>query len=1483
MFFYVSMSKMQKLTFFCTMWMFVWLPLANAVANDPSIKMATVGFYQGGTFIGNDTDGVPETFSYQDIEVKAHFVSSQPGVELSKLKPWLTVYDNQNNSENLDFYAPDGMRNIPTFYDDTTKSLSATIPANWVKPGLRWNINWLHYGGSGDVVEAHLRRKFTLEDGALSCTTLIDRLDIENELFYSMRSSCVSAETLRVSDAGDNSMGLSVAHSDDISIDASVAPGEFSDNDFAMSFWFKPEVLDSGEFRQLTRKGAWSNFDLSLSGNKLSYELTDRNGQIFQNSLTSLRLGKWHHIAYVKEGTFIKLYIDGELDHQQQVNGVRVSDEPFFIGDSDTRLSGVGDYADMEVCKNALTGEQVQSIYQHKLYSQPGSIGNNGFVIEADHDNGNIYSSHELNFSNLSQQNSDLGYYANDQLFPGLISSSSNFAIRASAIFYLAEGGIYTFGAHYTDGVDVTIDGDVLITDVSSDFFSLGEQVSTVELNEGFHTISVVYYADSPTPEDKELELYWALGEHESFDEQTFALFRPAEIQQVPLINSTNVLAYLDTLANSDDDRDYDGLLDREEPGVCALNANKNCSLINQQFSSIRTIIETAAGVGTIDASQFDRLQEHFTLDTESPVACEVLLYTMWNSLGVEGQPSQDVKDQVYELCTDADGDGVENDLDPYPLLAFDVCTSNGAAYGESCSLISYEKVKSIYEYVVPEALTTQNMTEILGINIWNHYEDFILPIYNEQGLKNTNAKSCVDVLEEVVTANKPGESVEDYYSVCGLDNSDRLVEVYTQLCPNGLEGCKLNKKYAQFISTKSFDVEYIAPADDDLVWTDDQGDPSKPSFWNRVENKVRNRWVRALFGFDNDYAMVQAECLDSLPTTFGLTAQGNVENKFCFTDNGDGTTAANYVFELPTYQNDELYGSLIDDNKFSDEKVNYIDLLKSNEIVNDASLNPTLEEVHRFTASMLSYKGPKVAVQFTCADLGFDNEVDGCVDTRSANDIYDVALFPSVREHFVLVRPDFNFIETVEGLHDENGNEILAPSTNFPSLLGQFPWCFEDREQSENAANNEYGLHSSYDVAKEVPRRDFIKTCEHYYSLETSDVPDPIIPSDTGNLYADAVSLSPLFEFFEINDLGFAPNLCDIKLDRDNLFKYINGEINEYTLPNSYLNGEMVCGHSNEKIQEFASVLQVDDQTKDALSAVGMEVAISIGTMGAGAAAQAIPKVARYANALKLSMRAINAAGIGTETAIATMAVANAAVQVSNCKDLATYDERDECLTDFEMNLIFALVGAGFSLDDVGELMSSFIRHVAPNDLVSDALTYTKPHDLKPRDFAAKVADVRDLVGVATGTITKHHDFWIGNGFNLPSILENMPLDGMSTSLNRELYNIPATLSLNSHFVDDLKTRIGEFDSLDNATKIAKFDGLESYIKNWSEIAEQLGPETMAAIKKMSDDDYYDLFKSVVNDPNITIDEKVSQLEEVVAISRRINRASLLNTCPIP
>jgi hypothetical protein len=143
------------------------------------------------------------------------------------------------------------------------------------------------------------------------------------------------------------------------------------EGDFAVSFWFLMTQSHTGQWRAVLHKGNVNpqrTFAMWLrpDDDRLQFRIsTAGNWNDGGDSLRALPLNRWSHIAYVKSGNKLSLYINGVLDNAVMLTGTAIAnDGPLYIGASPWNPAAVGRYDHVNVYPRLLTALEVQSLYQ---------------------------------------------------------------------------------------------------------------------------------------------------------------------------------------------------------------------------------------------------------------------------------------------------------------------------------------------------------------------------------------------------------------------------------------------------------------------------------------------------------------------------------------------------------------------------------------------------------------------------------------------------------------------------------------------------------------------------------------------------------------------------------------------------------------------------------------------------------------------------------------------------------------------------------------------------------------------------------------------------------------------------------------------------------------------------------------------------------------------------------------------------------------
>jgi hypothetical protein len=148
--------------------------------------------------------------------------------------------------------------------------------------------------------------------------------------------------------------------------------------DFSVSFWIHPRDTGSGTKRQVLFKGHGTGptnvnrtFAIGLaSTNTVSFEISTRRGTLRPvigidggNSIAALASNRWSHVAYVKAGGLLRLYINGKLDTEVRLKGPVVSNtDPLHIGKNLSGDSFSGGLAELRLYGCALGPADVEQL-----------------------------------------------------------------------------------------------------------------------------------------------------------------------------------------------------------------------------------------------------------------------------------------------------------------------------------------------------------------------------------------------------------------------------------------------------------------------------------------------------------------------------------------------------------------------------------------------------------------------------------------------------------------------------------------------------------------------------------------------------------------------------------------------------------------------------------------------------------------------------------------------------------------------------------------------------------------------------------------------------------------------------------------------------------------------------------------------------------------------------------------------------------------
>ncbi len=153
-----------------------------------------------------------------------------------------------------------------------------------------------------------------------------------------------------------------------IADDPAMRPGDNNAN-FTVSFWMNLQEGFTGNWRTITQKGNNSSqrtFAMWMrpSDDRLYYRISSTQASsVGGNSSIQIPVGEWTHVAYVKRGNRLTLYLNGLEDSSRAIPGsVIANDGDIYIGDApwSSGLAAVLD--DYRIYQHGMTATQAEAL-----------------------------------------------------------------------------------------------------------------------------------------------------------------------------------------------------------------------------------------------------------------------------------------------------------------------------------------------------------------------------------------------------------------------------------------------------------------------------------------------------------------------------------------------------------------------------------------------------------------------------------------------------------------------------------------------------------------------------------------------------------------------------------------------------------------------------------------------------------------------------------------------------------------------------------------------------------------------------------------------------------------------------------------------------------------------------------------------------------------------------------------------------------------
>ena len=152
--------------------------------------------------------------------------------------------------------------------------------------------------------------------------------------------------------------------------------------DFSLSFWIRPEDYGAGAWRGVVFKGDESSAPLLRtpgiwlhpSQNRIRFRLsTAFNYDEGGDSNAVLPIDVWTHVAYIKIGRRLRLYLNGLLDKEVVLNSADImhSQNPLYLGTNPHYAGFKGALSEFRVYATGLGDDEVRYLAQDRLAGLP--------------------------------------------------------------------------------------------------------------------------------------------------------------------------------------------------------------------------------------------------------------------------------------------------------------------------------------------------------------------------------------------------------------------------------------------------------------------------------------------------------------------------------------------------------------------------------------------------------------------------------------------------------------------------------------------------------------------------------------------------------------------------------------------------------------------------------------------------------------------------------------------------------------------------------------------------------------------------------------------------------------------------------------------------------------------------------------------------------------------------------------------------------
>jgi predicted nucleic-acid-binding Zn-ribbon protein len=263
-------------------------------------------------------------------------------------------------------------------------------------------------------------------------------------------------------------------------VDLGTSFGNFGTNDFTLETWFKTTQNSSNYVGLLSKRSPCNHdnfWNIVMVNGKIHFEI-DENGANYLDLITPLAYndGNWHHVACVRSGTSLKIYMDGSLVTSGNTSGttnltnatsVKMGQSPCgnFIGDLD----------EVRIWNTARTCEEIKQLYNCELAGNEPNLTayykfNQGLAVSDNSGIPNLTDSSPNGYNGTFQNMPRTGSTSNFITPGGVTTGTSCSAVVAPEInvkgnmVSIPDGNTTTSPTDHTDFGNVTVNTTLVRT-----------------------------------------------------------------------------------------------------------------------------------------------------------------------------------------------------------------------------------------------------------------------------------------------------------------------------------------------------------------------------------------------------------------------------------------------------------------------------------------------------------------------------------------------------------------------------------------------------------------------------------------------------------------------------------------------------------------------------------------------------------------------------------------------------------------------------------------------------------------------------------------------------------------------------------------------------------------------------------------------------------------------------------------------------------